>query len=80
MTLFLFQNLNTIPSGLCNEGFLVFDFQDRFDAALSDLASWIADGRLQYREDIVQGIENAPAAFIGMLKGDNTGKRLVQVT
>jgi NADPH-dependent curcumin reductase CurA len=39
----------------------------------------VQEGKLSYREDIVDGLENAPAAFIGMLQGDNTGKRLVRV-
>ena len=42
-------------------------------------AGWLREGRLRYREDVVDGLENAPAAFIGMLGGDNIGKRLVKV-
>lgn len=60
-------------------GFLVFDFEARFAEALQDLTGWVQDGRLSYRQDIVTGLERAPAAFIGMLTGDNIGKRLVQV-
>ena len=61
------------------EGFLVFQFVDRFKEALPVMAQWIKEGKLKYREDIVEGIENAPKAFIGMLKGANTGKMLVKV-
>ena len=43
------------------------------------MAGWIKEGKLKYREDIVDGFEKLPRAFIGMLEGDNTGKRLVKV-
>ncbi|MBI3838566.1 MAG: NADP-dependent oxidoreductase [Planctomycetia bacterium] len=61
------------------EGFLVFQFADRFQEAAEEMAGWIKQGKLKYREDIVEGFENLPRAFIGMLGGDNTGKRLVKV-
>ncbi len=60
-------------------GFLVFDFEKLYATALQELSTWVQDGRLSYREDIVTGLEQTPAAFIGMLTGDNIGKRLVQV-
>jgi NADPH:quinone reductase len=69
-----------IVKRLMMRGFLVFDHANRYRAALHEMAGWLADGRLQYREDVVDGLENAPAAFIGMLQGDNTGKRLVRLT
>jgi len=61
------------------EGFLVGQFADRFDAALHQLSTWLKEGRLSYREDIVEGLENAPRAFIRMLEGKSTGKQLVKV-
>ena len=61
------------------EGFLVFQFANRFQEASEEMAGWIREGRLKYKEDIVTGFENLPRAFIGMLEGDNTGKRLVKV-
>lgn len=61
------------------EGFLVFQFFDKFAPAAAEMAGWIKEGKLKYREDIVEGFENLPKAFIGMLEGDNTGKRLVKV-
>ncbi len=61
------------------EGFLVFQFADRFQQAAVGMARWIAEGKLKYKEDIVEGFENLPRAFIGMLHGDNLGKRLVKV-
>jgi leukotriene B4 12-hydroxydehydrogenase/15-oxo-prostaglandin 13-reductase len=62
------------------EGFLVFDFAPRFPEALRDLSAWLHQGKIQYRETIIEGIENAPRAFIGMLQGHNTGKQLVKVS
>ena len=61
------------------EGFLVYQFADRYDDAYRQLGDWMRDRRIKYREDIVEGIENAPAAFIGMLQGNNIGKRLVKL-
>jgi len=61
------------------EGFLVFQFRDRFEGALRRMAQWVKEGKLKYRENIVEGIENAPRAFIGMLKGENIGKQLVKI-
>jgi hypothetical protein len=61
------------------EGFLVLDYADRFAQALARMAEWVKDGRLKYRETVVDGIENAPAAFIGMMRGENIGKQLVRI-
>ena len=62
------------------EGFLVSQFATRFDEGLKQMAAWLGEGKLKYREDIVEGLENAPRAFIGMLKGKNIGKQLVLVS
>lgn len=62
------------------EGFIVSQFADRFPAALKQLTQWLQEGKLKYREDIVDGIENAPRAFIGMLHGRNMGKQLVKLS
>jgi len=61
------------------EGFLVHQFAERFDEGLRQMAAWLREGRLKYRETIVDGIENAPRAFIGMLRGENIGKQLVKI-
>jgi NADPH-dependent curcumin reductase CurA len=61
------------------QGFLVSDYAPRFAAAGAELAAWYRAGRLQSREDIVEGFENLPTAFIGLFKGENTGKRLVKI-
>ncbi len=61
------------------EGFLVTDYAHRFDEAALRLARWVAEGELTWREDVTDGLENAPAAFMGMLQGENRGKALVKV-
>ncbi len=62
------------------EGFLVFQFADRYPEGLRHMAEWIKEGRLKYSETIEEGIENAPRAFISMLHGQNTGKQLVKIS
>jgi len=61
------------------EGFLVFQFADRYPEGLRQMAEWFRAGKIKIREEIAEGIENAPRAFIGMLQGQNTGKQLVKV-
>jgi hypothetical protein len=61
------------------EGFLVFQFADRYKEGLTKMAEWLRSGKLKYRETVVNGLENTPRAFMGMLKGANTGKQLVKV-
>jgi NADPH-dependent curcumin reductase CurA len=61
------------------EAFLVTDYAHRFAEAEQRLTRWLADGALQYKEDVTDGLENAPQAFIGMLRGENRGKALVNV-
>ena len=60
-------------------GFIVSDHADRLPACLADCGRWVAEGRLKYREAIVDGLDNAPRAFIGLLQGKNLGKLLVRV-
>jgi len=61
------------------EGFIVMDHYGRRAEAENDLARWIADGQLRIQEDILDGLDQAPGALVGVLHGDNTGKRLVRV-
>jgi len=61
------------------QGFLIFDYADRFEDATNRLAKWIDDGRLVYRADMIEGIENAPAVLAGLYEGRNTGKALVRI-
>jgi len=61
------------------QGFLVSDYAPRFGEALLEMAGWLREGKLKHREDIVDGFENMPKAFIGLFHGENTGKRLVRI-
>ncbi len=60
-------------------GFVVMDFDDQRDQALAELKAWVDDGRLKVFEDIIDGLENTPAALVGLLAGQNVGKRMVRV-
>jgi NADPH-dependent curcumin reductase CurA len=62
------------------QGFLVSAYAERFPEGLEQLARWLKQGKLKYREEVAQGIEAAPQAFIGMLQGKNQGKQLVQLS
>ncbi|MEK0364141.1 NADP-dependent oxidoreductase [Pseudomonas sp. CBC3] len=62
------------------QGFIIFnDYGHRYDEFARDMSAWYAEGKIKYREQIVQGLENAPEAFIGLLEGKNFGKLVVQV-
>ena len=61
-------------------GFIVSDFMDQMQEAFSALGEWIQEGKLRYREDFVDGLEKAPEALIGLLKGENFGKLVVRVS
>ncbi|MFI6068346.1 NADP-dependent oxidoreductase [Micromonospora sp. NPDC051227] len=68
-----------IGKRLTLRGFLVNDHNDVRGAFVRDVSGWLRDGTLSYDETIVDGIENAPGAFLGLLRGDNLGKMLVRV-
>ena len=61
------------------QGFIVTDRIDLYQKAVRNLVHWVSIGKIKYRETITEGIENAPSAFIGMLKGKNLGKQLVKI-
>jgi NADPH-dependent curcumin reductase CurA len=61
------------------QGFIVSDRMELWAKALPDLAGWVAAGRIKYRETVTDGLENAPKAFVGLLKGENFGKQLVRI-
>ena len=61
------------------EGFLVLDFARRYPEAQRQMAAWLKEGKLRYRETITDGLENAPRAFIGLFHGENLGKQLVRL-
>ncbi|MBU1377928.1 MAG: NADP-dependent oxidoreductase [Alphaproteobacteria bacterium] len=60
-------------------GFVVMDFADKNDKALADLQAWVASGQIKVQEDVIDGLENLPQALIGLLAGENRGKRMVRV-
>jgi hypothetical protein len=68
-----------VTKRLTLRGFVVMDFADQNDKALADLKSWVESGRLKVREDVIDGLENLPAALVGLLAGENIGKRMVKV-
>eukprot|EP00162_Nutomonas_longa_P008062 comp18235_c0_seq2/m.32236 comp18235_c0_seq2/g.32236 ORF comp18235_c0_seq2/g.32236 comp18235_c0_seq2/m.32236 type:complete len:383 (-) comp18235_c0_seq2:91-1239(-) len=61
------------------EGFIVFDFAKRYKPALTDLAGWFLSGKIKAHEDVVDGLENAPAALLKLFQGTNRGKLLVRI-
>lgn len=69
-----------LTSRLRVEGFIVSEHMDAWPAALTELGTMVAAGKLKYRETIADGLESAPEAFFGMLKGKNFGKQLVKLT
>ncbi len=64
---------------LTMRGFIVFDYFDERESALGQLESWVKEGRIHVREDIVDGFDNLPDSLLGLLGGDNVGKRMVRV-
>jgi hypothetical protein len=68
-----------IKSNLRMEGFVALDFKDEFDDAKTQLASWMTSGKLKYRENLNEGFENIPEAFLGLFSGENIGKQLIKV-
>ncbi|MET0605499.1 MAG: NADP-dependent oxidoreductase [Beijerinckiaceae bacterium] len=61
------------------QGFIVWDRKDRFGAFAADMGQWVREGKIIAREDVVEGLENAPRAFMGLLEGRNFGKLVVKV-
>jgi NADPH-dependent curcumin reductase len=61
------------------QGFLVFDYEQRTAEAVPALAGWVREGKLRYREDVLDGIEEAPGAIAGLYRGENLGKRLIKL-
>ena len=68
-----------ITKRLLLQGFIVSDHNDQIADFQADMTEWLAEGKLTWEETVVEGIENAPSAFIGLFRGDNLGKMLVKV-
>jgi hypothetical protein len=62
------------------KGFIVSDYAERHAEGTAQLSAWLKDGKLKYHETIIDGLENAPKAFLGLFKGENLGKMLVKVS
>jgi len=74
------RNLGYVVSKqLRMQGFIVMDYMDRMPKFHSDMSKWIAEGKIKWKETIVEGIENASAAFIGLFQGKNFGKMVVKL-
>ncbi len=70
---------NMLVNRLRMQGILLFDYADRYAEAHAQLLEWVDAGLIKYREDIVDGLENAPAALVGLYEGRNMGRQLVRV-
>jgi len=68
-----------VSKKLTMRGFIVGDHFDKLGAFISDMGKWMTEGKIKWKETIVDGIENAPEAFIGLFKGENFGKMIVKV-
>jgi NADPH-dependent curcumin reductase CurA len=71
---------SVLTKSLTIRGFIVGEFWDQYDTFLHEVGGRIRDGSIRYREDIVDGFENTPAAFAGMLRGENFGKLIIRVS
>jgi hypothetical protein len=69
----------TLVKRLTLRGYIVTDFAAQTDDFLRDVGDWVKAGKIKYREHVIDGLENAPQAFIGLLKGENFGKMLIKV-
>ena len=62
------------------QGFIIFDsFGHLYPEFAKQMEAWLNDGKVKYREEVIDGLEKAPEAFIGLLKGKNFGKRVIKV-
>jgi len=68
-----------VTKRLTLKGFIVMDFDDQKEIAEQELKQWLKDGKIIAAEDILEGIENTPEGLIGLLNGDNKGKRLIKI-
>ena len=62
------------------QGFIIFDHYHRVPAFQQDMSGWLREGRVSYREQVIDGLENAPRGLMGMLRGENFGKLIVRVS
>ena len=69
----------TLVKRLTFRGFIVWDFATQFPQFLTDMSTWLREGRVKYKEDVTDGLENAPRELIGLLRGENFGKKVIRV-
>ena len=62
------------------EGFIVLDYVSKFPEAVEELKGWVKEGKIVYKEDIQEGLENAPATLVRLYTGQNVGKQLLKVS
>ncbi len=70
---------NIIYGRITIRGFVAPDFPHLREPFTADMTQWLRDGKIRYRETVMEGIDNAPAAMIGLLNGENVGKMLVRL-
>lgn len=61
------------------QGFIVSNYAEKFPVAMKQLSTWLGEGKLAYKETIVEGFDNTPQAFLDMMNGKNKGKMIVKV-
>ena len=61
------------------QGFIVFNYENKFPEATKQLAQWLNDGKLKFSETVVEGFDNIPKAFLDLFEGKNNGKMVVKV-
>ena len=71
--------LSLLVNGARMEGFVVFHFAARYGEAIRDMATWMAQGKLKSKEDIVEGLENFPETLLKLFSGENFGKLVLKV-
>ena len=62
------------------QGFIIFDHYARMPAFYQEMSAWVRDGQVKYREETLEGLEQAPQGLIGLLRGENFGKLVVRVS
>lgn len=71
---------NVLRKKIKIQGFIIFDnFGLLYPEFAKQMEAWLKDGKIKYREEVIDGLENAPQAFIGLLKGENFGKRVIKI-
>jgi NADPH-dependent curcumin reductase CurA len=75
-----YRNLRSVlVNRIRMQGMIIYDWKDRYSEAIKGLAARLAEGKLKYRESVVEGIDNAPRGLIALLNGENFGKQLVKL-